>query len=72
VAAKRLSSAAHSADADASSSALVDVASAALGASVIEVSNQHYGHAANVISPFPPLNMVDGFDGAACPVTRSS
>ena len=39
---------------------------------MIEVSNQHYGHAANVISPFPPLNMADGFETARSRVSGHS
>ena len=41
-----------------------DLASAAFGARVIEASNQHYGPAAQVISPFPPLHMFDGLESA--------
>jgi len=41
-----------------------DLASAAFGARVIEASNQHYGPAAQVISPYPPLHMFDGLESA--------
>ena len=41
-----------------------DLASAAFGARVIEASNEHYGPAAQVISPFPPLHMFDGLESA--------
>lgn len=39
-------------------------ASAALGARVVSASNQHYGPAVQVISPFPPIHMFDGFESA--------
>ncbi len=41
-----------------------DLASAAHGARVVEASNQHYGPAAQVISPWPPLHMFDGLESA--------
>jgi allantoicase len=41
-----------------------DLASAAFGARVIEASNEHYGPAAQVISPYPPLHMFDGLESA--------
>jgi allantoicase len=31
---------------------------------VVEASNQHYGPAAQVISPWPPLHMFDGLESA--------
>lgn len=43
---------------------LVNIASAALGAKVLRASNEHYGPAIQVISPFPPLNMFDGLESA--------
>jgi allantoicase len=43
---------------------LVNLASAALGAKVLRASNEHYGPAIQVISPFPPLNMFDGLESA--------
>jgi allantoicase len=43
---------------------LVDLASAAFGGEVMRVTNQHYGPATHVISPFAPLNMFDGFETA--------
>lgn len=42
----------------------VDVASRAFGGRVIRASNEHYGPASQVISPFPPINMFDGFESA--------
>ena len=42
----------------------VNLASAALGAKVVSASNEHYGPAAQVISPFPPLHMFDGMESA--------
>lgn len=41
-----------------------DWASLALGGSVVRASNEHYGPAAQVISPFPPLHMFDGMESA--------
>lgn len=41
-----------------------DRASLALGARVLRASNEHYGPAAQVISPFPPLHMFDGLESA--------
>ncbi len=41
-----------------------DAASLALGARVLRASNEHYGPAAQVISPFPPLHMFDGLESA--------
>jgi allantoicase len=41
-----------------------DLASAAFGAHVVAASNEHYGPAAQVISPFPPLHMFDGLESA--------
>jgi allantoicase len=43
---------------------LFDVASAAYGGRVIRASNEHYGPAKQVISPYPPINMFDGFESA--------
>jgi allantoicase/malate synthase/CubicO group peptidase (beta-lactamase class C family) len=42
----------------------VDFASAGLGGKVIGVTNEHYGPAERIISPFPPVNMFDGFESA--------
>jgi allantoicase/malate synthase/CubicO group peptidase (beta-lactamase class C family) len=42
----------------------VDVASAAYGGKILSASNEHYGPAAQIISPYPPLNMFDGFESA--------
>jgi allantoicase/malate synthase len=43
---------------------LVNIASAALGAKVLRASNEHYGPAIQVISPYRPLNMFDGLESA--------
>jgi allantoicase/malate synthase/2-oxo-4-hydroxy-4-carboxy--5-ureidoimidazoline (OHCU) decarboxylase len=43
---------------------LVNIASAAFGANVIRASNEHYGPAIQVISPYSPLNMFDGLESA--------
>lgn len=45
-------------------SAGCNLASAAFGARVVAASNEHYGPAAQVISPFPPLHMFDGLESA--------
>jgi allantoicase/CubicO group peptidase (beta-lactamase class C family) len=42
-----------------SNSALLNVA---VGGSIVEVSNQHYGPAAAILSPGPPRGMHDGFE----------
>jgi allantoicase len=42
----------------------LDLACAAFGATIVSASNQHYGPAAQVISPYPPLNMFDGLESA--------
>jgi malate synthase len=42
----------------------VDYASLAFGGRVISATNEHYGPAAQVISPFPPINMFDGLESA--------
>jgi len=42
----------------------VDAASAAYGGKVLKVTNEHFGPAAQVISPYPPINMFDGFESA--------
>jgi allantoicase len=34
------------------------------GGKVMRVSNEHYGPASQVISPFPPIHMFDGFESA--------
>jgi allantoicase len=41
-----------------------DAASLELGAELVSVTNQHYGPAAQVFSPFMPLSMHDGFESA--------
>ncbi len=43
---------------------LVDVASAAMGGSITRASNEHYGPAVQILSPFPPLSMFDGLESA--------
>ena len=45
-------------------SGLVDWASLAFGGKVTKASNEHYGPAAQVISPFSPLHMFDGMESA--------
>jgi len=42
----------------------IDIASQAYGGKIISVSNQHYGPASQIISPYPPINMFDGFESA--------
>jgi allantoicase/malate synthase/CubicO group peptidase (beta-lactamase class C family) len=42
----------------------IDFASAAFGAKVLSASNEHYSPASQVISPFPPIHMFDGFESA--------
>ena len=42
----------------------VNFASAAWGASLVGASNEHYGPAVQVISPFSPLHMFDGLESA--------
>jgi allantoicase/malate synthase len=41
-----------------------DWASLARGGRVAGVTNEHYGPASQVISPYPPLHMFDGFESA--------
>ena len=45
-------------------SGLADLASAAFGGQVVSASNEHYSPATQVISPYPPLSMVDGLESA--------
>lgn len=40
----------------------IDVASLAFGGRILEASNEHYGPAIQLISPFAPLNMFDGLE----------
>lgn len=42
----------------------IDGASVAFGGQVVSVSNDHFGPAASVISPYPPIHMFDGFESA--------
>jgi allantoicase len=42
----------------------VDVANSAFGGKIIHASNEHYGPAAQIISPFPAIHMFDGFESA--------
>jgi malate synthase len=42
----------------------VDWASLSQGGRVLFCSNEHYGPGSQVISPFPPLHMFDGFESA--------
>ncbi len=41
-----------------------NIASLAYGASIVSASNEHYGPAAQIISPYLPINMFDGFESA--------
>lgn len=41
-----------------------DVASMALGGKIISTSNEHYGPSFQVISPFSPIHMFDGFESS--------
>ncbi len=43
---------------------VIDEASLGFGAEVLHVSNEHYGPGAQVISPFEPIHMFDGFESA--------
>jgi malate synthase len=43
---------------------MLDQASLAYGGNILHVSNEHYGPGAQVISPFIPLHMFDGFESA--------
>ncbi len=43
---------------------LFDVASSAYGGQIESVTNEHYGPATQVISPYPPIHMFDGFESA--------
>ncbi|MNL25242.1 allantoicase [compost metagenome] len=42
----------------------VDVASSAYGGKIVKATNEHYGPAVQVISPYPPLHMFDGMESA--------
>jgi len=42
----------------------IDFASLAFGGNLIGATNEHYGPAKQVISPFPPINMFDGLESA--------
>ncbi len=42
----------------------INMTSSAFGGRLVSVSNQHYGPADQVISPFPPIHMFDGFESA--------
>ena len=41
-----------------------DVANLAFGGKILFASNEHYGPAIQIISPFGPMNMFDGFESA--------
>jgi malate synthase len=43
---------------------LYDVASSYFGAKILSASDEHYGPALQVISPYPPLSMFDGLESA--------
>jgi allantoicase/CubicO group peptidase (beta-lactamase class C family) len=53
------------------SGSVVNVASRLYGAEVTKASNEHYGPASQVISPFKPLNMFDGLESARSRVKGS-
>jgi allantoicase len=42
----------------------VNVASLGLGARLLKATNEHYGPAIQVLSPFPAINMFDGLESA--------
>lgn len=42
----------------------IDYASSAFGGKVLRASNEHYGPAAQVISPYEPLHMFDGLESS--------
>lgn len=42
----------------------INVASLAFGGKLIKASNEHYGPAIQVVSPFSPMNMFDGLESA--------
>ena len=42
----------------------IDYASSAFGGKLIHATNEHYGPAIQVISPYPPINMFDGLESA--------
>ncbi len=44
--------------------ATVDLAGSALGGRIVSASNEHYGPAVQLISPYPPIHMFDGFESA--------
>jgi allantoicase len=41
-----------------------NLASLAFGAKMIKASNEHYGPAIQLLSPYPPINMFDGIESA--------
>ncbi|MCP4911717.1 MAG: serine hydrolase [Oligoflexia bacterium] len=43
---------------------LFDCASAYYGGKILSTTNEHYGPTSQVISPFPPISMFDGFESA--------
>lgn len=47
-----------------SPSGQADWANAANGGRILSASNEHYGPAAQVISPYPPIHMFDGLESA--------
>lgn len=42
----------------------INVASLAFGGNLVKASNEHYGPAIQVVSPFAPMNMFDGLESA--------
>ena len=43
---------------------MIDLASKAYGAKILSASNEHYGPASQMISPFAPIHMFDGLESA--------
>lgn len=43
---------------------LFDCASAYYGGKILSTTNEHYGPTSQVISPYPPISMFDGFESA--------
>lgn len=42
----------------------INIANAKYGAKIISSSNEHYGPASQILSPFEPISMFDGFESA--------
>ncbi|CAN0103750.1 unnamed protein product, partial [Ectocarpus fasciculatus] len=50
----------------------VDLASAAVGGQVYSATDEHYGPASHILSPYPPLSMFDGMENARSRVAGHS